>query len=30
MGWKMLIIWQCETLKPEKLLKKLERFLYDE
>ena len=30
MGWGVLVIWQCETKKPEKLLKKLEGFLYDE
>ena len=28
-GWKVLIVWQCETQRPEKLLRKLERFLYD-
>lgn len=26
-GWKVLIVWECETHKPEKLLKRLERFL---
>ena len=30
MGWKVLVVWQCETRKPEKLLGKLERFLHDE
>lgn len=30
MGWDVLVIWQCETRKPEKLLAKLERFLHDE
>jgi DNA mismatch endonuclease (patch repair protein) len=30
MGWKVLVLWQCETRKPEKLLMKLERFLRDE
>ncbi|HOD27662.1 MAG TPA: DNA mismatch endonuclease Vsr [Syntrophales bacterium] len=30
MGWKLLVVWQCETHNPEKLLGKLERFLYDE
>lgn len=30
MGWKMLVVWQCETRKPDKLLRKLERFLNDE
>ena len=29
MSWKVLIVWQCETRKPEKLLGKLERFLYE-
>jgi len=29
MGWKVLIVWQCEIQKPEKLLGKLQRFLYD-
>ncbi|HDQ44174.1 MAG TPA: DNA mismatch endonuclease Vsr [bacterium] len=28
MGWKVLIVWQCETRRPEILLGKLERFLY--
>lgn len=26
-GWKVLTVWECETRKPEKLLKKLEGFL---
>jgi len=30
MGWKVLIIWECETKNPEKLLRKLERFLHDD
>jgi DNA mismatch endonuclease (patch repair protein) len=30
MGWKVLVVWQCETRKPEKLLGKLERFMRDE
>jgi len=30
MGWKLLVVWQCETHNPEKLLGKLERFLHDE
>lgn len=30
LGWKVLVVWQCETRKPEKLLGKLERFLHDE
>lgn len=27
-GWKVLVIWQCETQRPEKLLRKFERFLH--
>ena len=27
MGWKVLVVWQCEIRKPSKLLEKLERFL---
>jgi DNA mismatch endonuclease (patch repair protein) len=30
MGWKLLVVWQCETHNPEKLFGKLERFLHDE
>jgi DNA mismatch endonuclease (patch repair protein) len=30
MGWKVLVVWQCETVKTGKLMRKLERFLYDE
>lgn len=30
MGWKLLVVWQCETHSPERLLVKLERFLHDE
>ena len=30
MGWKVLIVWQCETRKPDELLGRLERFLHDE
>ncbi|OPY07920.1 MAG: Very short patch repair protein [Syntrophaceae bacterium PtaB.Bin095] len=30
MGWKVLVLWQCEVRKPEKMLRKLERFLHDE
>lgn len=30
MGWKVLVVWECETRKPERLLRKLERFLRDE
>jgi len=29
-GWKVLIVWDCEIRKPEKLLRKLEGFLRDE
>lgn len=28
MGWKSLVIWQCETRNPEHLLEKLKRFLH--
>lgn len=27
-GWKVLVIWQCETRKPDELLGKLEGFLH--
>lgn len=30
MGWKMLIVWECETKNSEKLLHNLERFLNDD
>ena len=30
MGWRVLVVWQCEIRKPEQLLKKLEGFLHDE
>jgi len=30
MGWKVLVIWQCETRKAQKLSAKLERFLYED
>ena len=30
MGWEVLVVWQCETRNPEKLLKKIERFLHEE
>lgn len=30
MGWKVFVVWQCETRKPEKLLLKLERILHDD
>lgn len=29
LGWKVLIVWQCEIRKPEMLLKKLNKFLND-
>lgn len=28
-GWKVFVVWQCETREPEKLLLKLERILHD-
>jgi DNA mismatch endonuclease, patch repair protein len=28
MGWKVLVIWECETRKPVSLKRKLENFLY--
>jgi len=28
MGWNVLVVWECETRRPEGLLGKLERFLY--
>lgn len=30
LGWEVLVVWQCESRNPEKLLRKLEGFLYDE
>lgn len=30
MGWDVLVVWQCEIRKPERLLRKLERFLHDD
>jgi len=30
MGWKVLIVWECETKNPDKLLRKLKRFLHDD
>ena len=27
LGWRVLIVWECETRKPEKLMKRLEKFL---
>lgn len=29
MGWKILVVWECETKQPERLLKKLQGFLYE-
>jgi DNA mismatch endonuclease (patch repair protein) len=29
-GWRILVVWQCETREPDRLLRKLERFLHDE
>jgi DNA mismatch endonuclease (patch repair protein) len=29
LDWKTLIVWECETRKPERLLGRLERFLHD-
>ena len=29
MGWKVLVVWECETRKHEALLRKLERFLFE-
>lgn len=28
-GWDVLVVWQCETSKPDKLLRKLGRFLHE-
>lgn len=30
LGWKVFVIWQCETREPEKLLRKLERILHED
>jgi DNA mismatch endonuclease (patch repair protein) len=30
MGWRVLVVWECETRKEEKLIRKLERFLIDD
>ena len=30
MGWKVLVVWQCQTREPDQLLFELERFLYGE
>jgi DNA mismatch endonuclease (patch repair protein) len=29
-GWRVLVVWECETRKQEKLLRKLEGFLLDD
>lgn len=29
LGWKVLVVWECETRQPEKLRAKLGRFLND-
>lgn len=29
MGWEMLVVWECETKQPERLLKKLQGFFYE-
>ena len=29
-GWRILVVWQCEKSDPDRLLRKLERFLHDE
>ena len=29
-GWNVLVVWQCETRKPDELLRKLERFLHEQ
>jgi DNA mismatch endonuclease (patch repair protein) len=29
-GWRILVVWQCETREPDRVLRKLERFLHDE
>lgn len=29
-GWQVLVIWQCETRRPDKLLKRLQAYLYAE
>lgn len=29
MGWKVLVVWECETRKPETLIRKVEGFLHD-
>jgi DNA mismatch endonuclease (patch repair protein) len=29
-GWRILVVWQCEMREPDRLLRKLEKFLHDE
>jgi len=29
-GWKVLVVWECETRKPQRLQRELERFLHGE
>lgn len=30
LGWKVLVVWECETRKPQKLRPKLKEFLHGE
>ena len=30
LGWKVLVVWECETRRPEKLISKLSTFLDDQ
>jgi len=30
MGWRVFVVWECETRAPDKVLRKLGRFLNDE
>ena len=30
MGWKVLVVWECEARDSKRLMKKLERFLINE
>lgn len=29
LGWKVLVVWECETSDPDRLFAKLERFLHN-
>jgi len=29
MGWKVMVVWECQTGQPERLVTKLQRFLRD-